>query len=364
MQGKLSGEGLLGKLPSRSWKMAGAGVLAGLLLLTGCGGNNNAKGETSLPPASQAASQGAAPSSNKPLTKVTVVLDWTPNTNHTGLYVARDKGFWAQHGLDVQIVQPPETGASQMTASGAADFGVGYQEDMTLARENGVPLVSLAAVIQHNTSGFASPVAKNIKTPADFAGKNYGGWGSPVEQAVLQTLMDEQGADAGKVNIVNMGNADYFTAVKRDIDFAWIFYAWTGVEAELRKEDLNMVYLKDYDKRLDYYTPLLMTSEKMIADKPDIVRAFVEGAAEGYRFAIDHPEDAAEALIQAVPELNADLVRASQKWLSPRYQDDAPRWGEQKKEVWEGYADWMTSHGIMKQKIDFDKAFTNEFLPQ
>lgn len=353
----------------KSWKMAGAGVLAGLLLLTGCGGNNGGSGAqapTATPPASQAASDANAPSSSpdKLLTKVTLVLDWTPNTNHTGLYAARDEGYWKKRGLDVEIVQPPETGASQMTASGAADFGVGYQEDMTLARENGVPLVSLAAIIQHNTSGFASPVAKNIKTPADFAGATYGGWGSPVEQAVLQTLMKEQGADADQVKIVNIGNADYFTAVKRDIDFAWIFYAWTGVEAELRHEDLNMVWMKDYDKRLDYYTPLLMTSEKMIANQPDIVRAFVEGAAEGYRFAIEHPDDAAEVLIKAVPDLNADLVRASQQWLSPRYQDDAPRWGEQKKEVWEGYADWMTSHGIMTKQIDFDKAFTNEFLPQ
>lgn len=367
MLGKSNGEGLRRKRPISAWKWAGTGMLAGLLLLTGCGGNNGTKGEASAPSSSQAPSQAspqADPSENKPLTKVTVVLDWTPNTNHTGLYVARDQGFWAEHGLDVQIVQPPETGASQMTASGAADFGVGYQEDMTLARENDVPLVSLAAIIQHNTSGFASPVAKNIKTPADFEGTKYGGWGSPIEQAVLQTLMQDQGADASKVNIVNMGNADYFTAVKRDIDFAWIFYAWTGIEAELRQEELNMIYLTDYDKRLDYYTPLLMTSEKMIADKPDIVRAFVAGAAEGYQFAIDHPDEAAEVLIQAVPELNADLVRASQKWLSPRYQDDAPRWGEQKKEVWEGYADWMMSHGIMKKQIDFDKAFTNEFLPQ
>ena len=349
----------------KRWKMAGAGALAGLLLLAGCGGSGGT-GASQAPSASPSAEQTAshAPSSDKPLVEVTMVLDWTPNTNHTGLYAARDQGFWEQRGLDVEIVQPPETGASQMTASGAADFGVGYQEDMTLARENGVPLVSLAAIIQHNTSGFASPAAKNIKTPADFAGATYGGWGSPVEQAVLQTLMKEQGADAGQVKIVNIGNADYFTAVKRDIDFAWIFYAWTGVEAELRQEALNMVWMKDYDERLDYYTPLLMTSEKMIAEKPDLVRAFVEGAAEGYRFAIEHPEDAAEVLIRAVPELNADLVRASQKWLSPRYQDDAPRWGEQKKEVWEGYADWMTSHGIMKQKIDFDKAFTNEFLPQ
>ncbi|WP_276352572.1 ABC transporter substrate-binding protein [Cohnella caldifontis] len=357
----------------KGWKMTGAGVLAAMLLLTGCGSKGTSGGDASpasspsasaSAPASAPSSPSASPEASKALTEVKVVLDWSPNTNHTGLYVARDKGFWEKRGLKVEIVQPPETGAGQMVASGAAAFGVGYQEDLTLGRENGVPLVSVAAVIQHNTSGFASPVAKNIQAPKDFAGKTYGGWGSPVEQGVIETLMKEQGADPSKVKIVNIGDADYFTAVKRDIDFAWIYYAWTGVEADLRKEPLNMIWMKDYDKRLDYYTPLLMTSEKMIQDKPDVVRAFVEGAAEGYKYAIDHPDDAADVLIKDVPELNADLVRASQKWLSPRYQDDAPRWGEQKKEVWEGYADWMMSHGVMKKKIDFDEAFTNEFLPQ
>jgi ABC-type nitrate/sulfonate/bicarbonate transport system substrate-binding protein len=355
------------KSGNKGWKMVGTAVLAGLFVLTGCGNKGDSNGAASPSAASSptaSASQPASPESSKPLTEVKVVLDWTPNTNHTGLYAARDQGFWEKRGLKVEIVQPPETGASQMVASGAAEFGVGYQEDLTLAREKDIPLVSLAAIIQHNTSGFASPVGKNIKTPKDFAGKTYGGWGSPVEQAVIQTLMKEQGADPAKVNIVNIGAADYFTAVKRDIDFAWIYYAWTGVEAEIRKEALNMVWMKDYDKRLDYYTPLLMTNEKMIKDRPDVVRAFTEGAAEGYRFAIDHPEEAADVLIKAVPELNKDLVHASQKWLSTRYQDDASRWGEQKKAVWEGYADWMTSHGIMKKKLNFDEIFTNEFLPK
>ena len=126
------------------------------------------------------------------LQKVSVVLDWTPNTNHTGLYVAKEKGYFKEQGLDVEIILPGETGADQLVASGNAEFGVSYQESITQARIQGVPIVSIAAVIQHNTSGFASPVAKNIKSPKDFEGKTYGGWGSPVEKAVLDSL-DENG---------------------------------------------------------------------------------------------------------------------------------------------------------------------------
>lgn len=126
-------------------------LLFSAMLLTGC---STAKNDSS--------SKNAASSDKKQksLQKVSVVLDWTPNTNHTGLYVAKEKGYFKQEGLDVNIVKPGETGADQLVASGKAEFGVGYQEGITQARIQGVPIVSIAAIIQHNTSGFASPVEK------------------------------------------------------------------------------------------------------------------------------------------------------------------------------------------------------------
>ncbi|WP_239617157.1 ABC transporter substrate-binding protein [Cohnella mopanensis] len=344
---------------SKLWQGMGLTMLAGMLLLAGCGnkGNTEASGSPS-----SSSNPPSAPSES--LQKVTLVLDWTPNTNHTGLYVARDQGLWKKHGLDVEIILPPEAGASALVANGTADFGVGAQESMILAREQGLPLVSIAPIIQHNTSGFASPVDKNIKEPKDFEGKSYGGWGSPAEQAVIESIMNVQKADVGKVNFVSAGTADFFTAVKKGIDFEWIFYGWTGIEAELRKEPVNMVYLTDYSKQLDYYTPLLLTNEKLIKEKPDVVRAFLAGASEGYNYAIDHPDAAADVLIKAVPELNVELVKASQNWLSPKYKDDAPRWGEQKREVWSGYGDWLTENSLMKKQLNYDDMFTTEFLPQ
>ncbi|MED1470418.1 ABC transporter substrate-binding protein [Bacillus salipaludis] len=305
-----------------------------------------------------------AKENTKKLNKITVVLDWTPNTNHTGLYVAKAKGYFKDQGLDVDIIQPGETGADQLVASGKADFGVGYQEGVTQARVQGVPLVSIAAVIQHNTSGFASPVDKNIKAPKDFEGKTYGGWGSPVEKSVITSLMDKEHANANKVKIINMGDTDFFTAVKRDVDFAWIYYGWTGVEAELRHQKINMIYLTDYSKKLDYYTPVLETNEKMIANNPDTVKAFLKAASQGYEFAIKNPDQAADILIKAAPDLDPKLVKASQKWLSPKYQDDATKWGLQKKTVWENYASWMYDHKLLDKKLDAEKAFTNEFLPK
>jgi len=149
-----------------------------------------------------------------------------------------------------------------------------------------------------------------------------------------------------------------------DVDFAWIYYGWTGVEAELRGEKINMIYLTDYSKNLDYYTPVLATNEDMIENNPETVKAFLKATSKGYQYSIDEPAKAADILIAAAPDLDADLVRKSQEWLAPKYQDDAPRWGEQKIEVWENYANWMLENKLLEKQLNAKEAFTNEFLPE
>lgn len=327
-----------------------------LLITTGCGGQSG-----SSSPAAD--SQEAAGTSGGALKNVQVVLDWTPNTNHTGLYVAQQMGYYKDAGLNVEIITPGQGGADTMVASGKVPFGISYQESVTQARVQGVPLVSIAAVIQHNTSGFASPVDRGIKTPKDMEGKSYGAWGSPVEEAVMKSIMTTDGGDVTKVKSVNIGDADFFTAVKKGIDFAWIFYGWTGVEAELRGEPLNMMYVKDYSPNLDYYTPVIVTNEKQIQQDPELVKAFMAATAKGYEYTIANPDKAADIMIKAVPDLDPELVKASQKWLSPKYQDDAKQWGVQKPQIWSGYADWMYEQGLLDDKLDASKAFTNDYLP-
>lgn len=120
----------------------------------------------------------------------------------------------------------------------------------------------------------------------------------------MKSIMDSDKGDVSKVKIINMGNADYFTAVKRDIDFAWIFYAWTGIEAQLRGEPLDMLYVKDYSKSLDYYTPVIVSNEQTIKNDPELVKAFMDATAQGYEYTIAHPEEAADILSKAVPELD------------------------------------------------------------
>lgn len=303
-------------------------------------------------------------SSSPDLTKVTVVLDWVPNTNHTGLYAARELGYYQEEGLDVDIIQPSEGGSAQLIAAGQGDFGVSYQEEVTVARSQNIPVVAIATVIQHNTSGFASPVHKNIKNPRDFEGKTYGGWGSPAEDAMIKAVMSQEGADFSKVNILNIGSSDFFTSIDNDVDFTWIYWGWTGIEAQLRNVDLNFIELRDKHPALDFYTPVIIVSEDQIEQKPELIEKFLQATSRGYQYAIDDPQAAAELLIKAVPELDHDLVVSSQEYLAQQYQADAPRWGEMKSEVWKLYANFMFENQLVEQNIDTDKAFTNQFLPE
>ena len=299
------------------------------------------------------------------LIPVTITLDWVPNTNHTGIFVAQANGYFREAGLDVKIVQPGEVYPEAAVAGGASDFGISFQEAVTLARTDGAPLVSIAAVLQHNTSGFASPAALGVKTPAGFEGLRYGAFGSPFEDPTLQVLMQSAGTDFSKLNIVNIGFDDPLALLATGrIDLAWIFYGWQGIQAEQQGVPLNVVMMKDYFNIIpDYYTPVVITSEDMIKNKPQVVRAFMKALSRGYDYAIAHPDQSADLLLAAAPELDANLVKASQEWLTPYYQAEAPRWGEQKLSVWQGYIDWMTSHGILSAPISADDAFTNAFLP-
>lgn len=297
------------------------------------------------------------------LQKITFSLDWTPNTNHTGIYVALDKGFFNKEGLDVEIIQPGQSTANQLVATNNAQFGIGYQEGITMARLQDLPLVSIGAVIQHNTSAFASPISKGIVTPKDFEGKTYAGWGSPIEYSTIKALMDLNDADADTVTILTTGATDFFATTEKNADFAWIFYGWDGIAAKLKGKELNTIMLKDFDPVLDYYTPVIMTNETMINENSETIKQFMKAATEGYTYAIDNPEESANILLKYAPELDKELVIASQKYLSTKYIDDASKWGVQKKEIWENYMNWLYERDLIENQIDVDKAFTNEFLP-
>lgn len=321
--------------------------LSSVLFLSGCGTKQDKAEENGLE-------------------KVKLILDWTPNTNHTGFYVAKELGYYEELGLDVEIIQPSEGSSLQLIAAGKGDFAVSYQEDLTYAKtsDEPLPVKAIAAIIQHNTSGFASPKEKNIETVKDFEGKVYGGFGGPSERAILQAVMEKNGADFSKLTTVDVGSEDFFIATKNNIDFEWTFEGWTNISAKLRNFDINYIPLRELDERLDYYTPIIAASEKILSEKADMVSKFMEATTKGYEYAISNPEESAKILVKAVPEIDEVLAIESQKFLAGQYKADSVRWGEMKDSVWNNYTQFLLENNLIKENLEASEAYTNEFLPK
>jgi ABC-type nitrate/sulfonate/bicarbonate transport system substrate-binding protein len=300
----------------------------------------------------------------KELIPVKVLLDWTPNTNHTGLFVAKSLGMYEAERLSVEIIQSSEGGVSQLVGAEKANFGVSYQEEVTFARLKNIPVVAIAAINQHNTSGFASLKEKNITTPKDFENKKYGGWGSKVEEEILKGLMEKSNADFNKLQIISIGSADFLTSIKRDIDFSWIFWGWDGISAKLKGIDLNYISMREQDEKLDYYTPVLIASEKTLEKNPDLVKKFLKATRDGYVYAVNNPEKSALILAKANTEADTEFLKQSQEYLSKQYLSEKKSWGTMDIKRWENYTDWLFNHHLIEIKLDNAKAFTNDFLPQ
>lgn len=336
-------------------------TLALALALAACGGSSAA-------PAPQPSASTAAPSDDvagggaRPFT---VMLDWTPNTNHAGLYVAQDRGWYADAGLDVQIIQPGEQGGLPALVSGDADVAVSVQEAVTPARAQGAPVVSIAAIIASNTSSLVALADEGVDRPADLAGHRYGGFGGELETELVTTLVACDGGDPDAVEFVEVGNVDYRAGLERDFyDFVWIFEGWDGIRLEQAGLDITSLPFADhFDCIPDWYTPLLATSERVIAEEPDVLRAFMDATARGYRTAIGDPDAAADALLAGAPELDGDLVRASAAYLADRYAPTGP-WGVQDAAVWRDFTAFLRTAGILTDDVDVDAAWTNDFLPE
>ncbi|MDN6195765.1 MAG: ABC transporter substrate-binding protein [Atopostipes suicloacalis] len=300
---------------------------------------------------------------NQELEETTVILDWTPNTNHSGLYTALEKGYYEKEGLDVNIIQPSEGSSNVLIATNQGDFGVSYQEDLTYAvsTDDPLPITAIAAIIQENTSGFGSVKDKNIESPKDFEGRTYGGWGSPSEKAILKTVMEAEGADFDRVSIVDVGESD-FLASTSPIDIVWMFEGWTGIEAEIQGIELNYTPVKDLNENLDYYTPILTTNNNIIKENPDKVSKFLKATSKGYEFAIENPKETADILLKHAPELDEELVYKSQEFLSKEYSKGTDQWGLMEASVWENYTDFLLKNDLLDNEINLEDVWTNEFL--
>lgn len=298
--------------------------------------------------------------------KITFVLDWTPNTNHTGLYVALEKGYFEAEGLSVEVVQPPEDGAEVLVASGRAQFGVSFQDSMAmaLADDRALPVTAVAAVVQHNTSGIISRKEDGIDSPKKMEGHTYATWNGPIELATLQHVVEADGGDYNNVELIPSMVTDEVSALKTNsVDSIWIFYGWAGVKTELEGLETNYFAFSDIDPVFDYYTPVIIAGNTFLEEHPDTARAFLKALSKGYEDAIAEPEEAAKILCKAAPELDSKLVLASQKYLAEQYQADAHCWGYIEPERWNAFYQWVNENNLTEGTIPLDTGFSNAYLP-
>ena len=346
---------------SRRGFIKGAGALAAAATLAGCGAYQGKSGDASAS-AGEGASAKSAPKSAR---KITFCLDYTPNTNHTGIYVAQAKGYFKDEGLTVKVVQPADGTAEAMIGSGQAQLGVSYQDYVAnaLSSKNPVAIEAVAAIIQHNTSGIMSRKADGITSAKKMEGHTYATWSMPVEQATIKQVMESDGGDFDKLKMVPYEVDDEVAGLKANMfDCVWVYEGWAVQNAKVQHYDVNYFSFVDMDKVFDFYTPVIAANDDFAKKYPDVVKAFVRAAKRGYEYAIKHPKDAGDILLDAAPELSGDLVQASAKYLADQYQADAKSWGVIDKSRWNAYFEWLNDKNLVENKLDVNSGWTMDYL--
>jgi ABC-type nitrate/sulfonate/bicarbonate transport system substrate-binding protein len=305
-------------------------------------------------------------------TPVRLALDWTPNTNHTGLYVAQQLGYFEQAGLDVEFLPYNNTSPDTLVSSGAAEFGISFQDSFTFSKASGAEITSVLAILQHWATEIAVRADRaDINTPADLDGKTYGGFGAPYEIPKMRTVIQDAGG-TGEFTTVVLGTAAYEALYAGQVDFTEPFVAWEGIEADLRGQPLKTFSYTDYGFP-DAYNVLLIANTPWLEANPDTARAFVQAAQRGYQLAAEDPARGAELLMAANPGAFAEpeLVTRSQDMLSASYlRDESGRVGTQTTEKWAGFSGFLFDAGVLAgpdgaplpTKPDFATWYTNDLL--
>lgn len=301
------------------------------------------------------------------LKDVELILDWTPNTNHTGLFVALEKGYLKEVGIHLKIQQPPEGSTTELIANGKAPFGISFQDSLAKKFEKKIPVTAIAAIIEHNTSGIVALKKSNIQSPKDLVGQRYGTWDDPIELKVIETVMKTENSNFSDVKLVPNNADNSIIGLSNNLfDAAWIFYAWDGVLANHNNVETNFFYFKDFAKELDFYTPVIIANNDYLKNNKEEAKKIMIAIKKGYQFAIDHPKEAAQILIKYAPELKAQekFIEESQIWISKQYASNKEKWGHFDAGRWNAFYQWINDNKLVDEALPLDYGFTNEYVGQ
>ncbi|MFD6388556.1 ABC transporter substrate-binding protein [Nocardia sp. NPDC055029] len=299
-------------------------------------------------------------------------LDWTPNTNHVGLYVALQRGYFTDAGLDVQVLPYNNTSVDTVIDAGNAEFGISTHNSSTFARASGARVKSVLAPLQHWATGIGVRADRaDLASPKNLDGKTYAGFGDPGEKEALQQVIRNDGG-TGDFTSVMLGSSAYEAVYSGKADFTVSYLAWEGIEAEHHGTPMRYFRYTDFGFP-DAYAIVVDGNEGWLAQNPDRAAKFVQALQRGYQFAADNPDAAAQDLIDANPGAFTDekLVFESQRMLAEQFMKNAAgKVGLQTVEQWSANSGFLYRGGLLTgpdgkpltTEPDWSTYFTNEYL--
>lgn len=299
-------------------------------------------------------------------------LDWTPNTNHTGLYVAIENGYFEQAGIDIEILPYNQTGADQVMDAGHAEFGISFHPTSMVAQTSGADVVTVLAPLQRWATAIGVRADDDaIESPADLDGATYAGFGGPWEEPMLRRVIQADGGE-GDFETVTLDTMAYEALYSGEADVTIPFVAWEGLEAEERGTPFTYFHYTDYGFP-ESYAVVVNARASWAEENAEDATAFVQALQRGYAFAVENPDEAARILLDAAPDAfdDEDLVIESQRMLSADFMT-APDGsvGTIDEEQWAQFGRFMLENELLvdpdgvplAEEPDWSEQFTNDYL--
>jgi putative hydroxymethylpyrimidine transport system substrate-binding protein len=304
----------------------------------------------------------AAPESAE---KVDLILDWFPNADHAGVYGAIEEGYFADEGLDVSAVVPSDPAASlKQVGAGRAPFAISYEPEVLIARAAGVPVVAVGAIAVHPLNSVIARTDRGIARPRDLEGKTVGVAGVPSDRPLLDAVVRGDGGDPGKVETKNVGFSLSPALAAGKVD-AVIGAYWNIELVELERQGVPAQAFRLEEHGVpDYDELVVVTSEEIVRERPELVEALLRGLRAGQDWAATDEAGAVEHLVAANGDLDPEVVQdqldLTADILSP---PDEPTLNVSPME-WSEFAAWMLDNGLLEEPVDAGQAVTDRFVPE
>lgn len=302
-------------------------------------------------------------SSKKNPEEISIMLDWYPNAVHSAIYVAQEKGYFKDEGLNVKIEMPADTNDPlKLAATGKVDLALSYQTQTVISRSEGIPVVSVATLVRHPLDVIMFKKETGLKTPKDLEGKSVGYPSTSISEALVETMVKNDGGDFNKVKMTDV-SWDLMPAIATDKVDAIIGGYINHEYVLLNKEGYNMDTMKLTDYGVpDNYELVLVAGEKTLAKKKTSIEKFWRAVTKGQEDVKKNPEEGLKVLLNHENDsfpLNKEVETKSLETLLPLMEDSHVPFGYQEAEKWKEVADWLYETGVIKEKINSNEAFEN-----